>query len=184
MDTAQRLVDLVIALARVPDADEGAEMLGLERFASDEGVLFVGDAFHLQMLGDGRARTLCASLAEDDDGVAVAERLGITLTDDCVLLSDTFDALHDSLSARLGVPVREDSWRSTCLLHDEEHTYRAAAWRSGERALVLLLDEEGDAHVGELAALDLRLVSGALLGGFPESVRGPIAWPVLDDDTA
>ena len=174
-------LDRVLAFARV--APSLAAYTSLARAAdmsvqdAPGAVHLVGDGVAVTLVDGSLARVLCASLGEDDSGADAAVKLGVLVTDDCEALAAAYAHLANELEARLGAPATAGQWRSTCLLHDEEHDYRYAAWRFAESILVLLLDEEGDAHIGELATLDLRIAPRAAEPGLPDSVRMPIAWP-------
>lgn len=179
-------LDRLLAFARVAPSPAAYEPIaradGLEvvRDADlPECTLLFGDAFALMLVDGQLARVHCVSLVEDHDGSDAATRVGIVTTDDCDVLAGAFAHLLRELERRLGAPTKAGQWRSTCRLHEEEHEYRYAAWSFDESTLALLLDEEGDGHIGELAALDLRLAPRSAEAGLPDSVRGPFAWPVV-----
>ena len=47
-----------------------------------------------------------------------------------------------------------------------------------ESVLVLLLDNDGDAHIGEFGTVDLRIGSIDAQAGLPASVQETFGWPV------
>lgn len=180
-------LDLVLDFARVaPRLDACAAIArerGLRVSEVEPGLGTIrGDRFVLMFDGDRLARVHVAGLFEDpEEDAATSASLGVAVTSDCDALEAAFERTKAAIGARLGAPSEEGQWEATCLLHDEPHTYRFAAWVLDATVLVLLLDEEGDAHVGELAALDLRIAPRSVAGSLPDPVRRPFAGPFIED---
>lgn len=61
---------------------------------------------------------------------------------------------------------------------DLQFDFRYAAWVFEESLLVLLLNDEGDAHVGEIATVDLRIAPAKTATDLARSVSEPFTWPI------
>lgn len=175
---AETNLDLLLAFACVvPDQAAYEDVADVHDVDVSEG-LFSRRGFGLMLRGS-LARLHCMALIEGEpESDEAAAALGVAQTDNCDELRVVHARLRAELERRLGPPLREDSWRSECLLHESEHAYALTAWSLGETLLALLLDEEGDAHIGELGALDLRIAPIDHARTLPDSVRGPFGWPV------
>ena len=139
------------------------------------------------MLVDGKlARLHAAALFESDDEEGDEEALGIEVVTSLQALDDIYRRLLARLTDALGVPSRAGSWSANVYLgfddagqnRRESHEFRYVAWELGRALLVLLMNDEGDAHIGEQATVDLRIAPREAGGDLPGSVQELFAWPV------
>lgn len=187
---AEDHIDLVLAFARVPPTIDAYEVIarehGLEvvrgEWASEDFRCICGPAFGLMMLDGTLARLHCVSLLQEDEiDPTIAEVVGVPSTQSCDVVRDVFARLRTALANRLGPPSQEKTWTATCILDEQDHDFSLAAWSFEHTVLVLLRDGFGDFHVGEVGAVDLRIVPRSAAAGLPDSVRGLLdGVPLVD----
>lgn len=176
-------------------ADQTPDIVAYEALARAEGLriatdefapeyrLLVADGFRL-MLVDGRlARLHVASYDpdfEDDAESDAGADFGIQVVGSVKGLDAPFASLLERLTERVGAPSKTGS--ATCAVPFEPggattHTFRYAAWERAGAALVLLMNDEGDAHINEMGTVDLRIAPMSCLDDLPASVAEPFSWP-------
>lgn len=103
---------------------------------------------------------------------------GILVTERRSELVETYDRLRDVLARRWGEPELTSEWESTSIADECGYTYRLARWDLGDTSLVLLHNDEGDAHIGEWETVDVRVVPKQSDGSLWPRTREPLGWPV------
>lgn len=116
------------------------------------------------------ARIPVVGLFDDDDDDEGSESYPwVEATTECGRLDDVFDALRGGLMSRVGKPAVETRGSG-------EGSF--CAWSLAASALVLLWNDEGDAHIGERSTVDLRIAPHERLAELPHSVATVFGWPV------
>ncbi len=147
--------------------------------------LFKGDQFGL-MLVDGQLARLHAAGLFGDEGDVGDEALGVVVVTSVERLSEIYQRLLQQLSWILGPPAKTGVWAAEIFLgfdddereRMEQREFGYAAWDMGRSLLVLLMNDEGDAHIGEMATVDLRIAPRDALERLPDSVNELLGWPV------
>jgi hypothetical protein len=193
---AEDHLDLLLSFAHVSPAiapyEEIARSKGLRiiKESHHNGRLFKCKGFGL-MLGDenddderysGLARLHCVSLFEENDiDNKVNEDLGISTVASIKDLRQAYHRLYQKLSDKLGTPTQEDSWISECKMGLKEcpkEEFAYAIWQLSNALLILLMNDEGDLHIGEFATVDIRIAPLDRREGLPNSVSDPWTWPI------
>ena len=132
------------------------------------------------MLVDGHLARLhvCGLFDPADRQPPPPPELGVAVVDSHLHLTIAFDLVLSRLSGRLGPPRLQASWQEPSILDGGNCELRYAAWENEQSVLVLLLDTDADAHIGELGAVDLRIAPRRYVDQLPASVREPFTWPV------
>lgn len=195
---AEDNLDLLLSFAEVLPAiapyEEIAKSKGLrivEESHAPEYRLFKCKGFGLMLIDEnddkkhcysGIARLHCVGLfwevnIEDE----VNEDLGVASVSSMKDLRQAYDRLYQQLAKRLGMPTQEETWISELMMGLEDETeeeFAYAAWQLSNSLLVLLLNDEGDMHIGEDATVDIRIAPLDRQEGLPNSISDPWGWPV------
>ena len=159
-----------------------ARSLGLDVQAQAEGRL-------LRMATRGLVLTMLTSellvrihsaglFSSSTKGQGVDETLGVATLNTMGEMQAHYCQVRRALSGNLGEADGEGSETGECLLDAEDHEFPFCYWEFPHCLLVLLLNDEGDAHVGELATLDLRICDPRAKDELPASVAELFAWPL------
>jgi hypothetical protein len=194
---AEDHLDLLLSFARVSPAiapyEEIAKSKGLriiEESFAPEYRLFKCSGFGLMLIDEvgkksaysGIARLHCIGLFEEVNSEdEVNEELGVASVSSMEDLRQAYDRLYQKLRAKLGMPTQEDIWIAELMMGMQDETeeeFAYAAWQLSNSLLVLLLNDEGDMHIGEDATVDIRIAPLARQEGLPNSVSDPWGWPV------
>lgn len=183
---AEDHLDHLLAFARLPPEiapyEAVARARGLRVVEGDvapEYRLIGTHGFGLMLVDRHLARLHCVGLFDPEDPSDEPDAsLGVAVATTFDELAQVFMRLRSTLVAQLGPPSKEGTWRARCLADEEDRDFRFASWRFDESILVLLLDNQGDAHIGEWAALDFRIAARSAEDGLPASVRDVFGWPI------
>jgi len=180
-------LDLLISFASMSPAigryEEHARSKGLRIVMDDiapEYRLFKAHGFGL-MLVDGHLARLHGVGLFDEPEEDTDPSLGVAVASSMEQLRELYLRLRHQLAERLGAPNKDGSWRARSVLQEGTEVECAyASWRFEESILVLLFNDEGDAHIGEFATVDIRIAPLSYETGLPERVAEPFGWPVED----
>lgn len=109
-----------------------------------------------------------------------ANKLGIALVQTVDALQAGYEHLFEQLESRLGRPDCERAWWRTDLMDAEryEYEYACADWRLDNCMLTLLLNHEGDGHIGEMGTVDVRIRPRGTRPGRQRKGHDVLSWPV------
>ena len=149
--------------------------------------LILKDEFRLIVVHDQIARLHCAALFEptnDESGTS----LGVSIVDSLVDLDQAYDSLVSMLVGRLGDPKGTGEWTTSVYLGCDDdyndvrqsHPFRFAFWRFPNSILLLLMNDDGDGHIGEIATVDLRILPSHASKDLPAAGKELLGWPVED----
>ena len=143
--------------------------------------LLKGDGFRLMLIDGHLARVHGAGLFDEPESGSLASSLGVAVVSRFDELSALFGRLGDSLASRLGTPSQQSSWRGPSaeeLEAEAEVDYGFASWSLSSSTLVLLLNDEGDAHIGEWATVDIRILPPTSERRLLEAAKEVLGWPI------
>lgn len=182
---ASEHLEWLLAFARQPPRTATYEVtatsLGLRIVRNDydpEYRMFRARGFGLMLIDGFLARLHGAGLFDPSEKSEQDSDLGVAVVTSHADLLAAFRELHTALCGHLGAPTKEGTWRQVSLLDEAEHEFGYACWAFDESVLVLLLDNDGDAHIGEFGTVDLRIAPIDALAELPASVQETFGWPI------
>ena len=124
------------------------------------------------------ARVHAVGLFDETDGLD-SNGADVDVVTNVTALDAAFEALKMRLTERLGSPTDTGAWEQP-MMHDRRvHRFGYSVWPLDASLLVLLENDEGDAHIGEWATVELRIIPRDRAGELPESAKSPVfGWPV------
>ena len=195
---AEDNLDLFLSFCRTSPEIAAYEDLAREnglRVATDDVApeygLIKGERFGLMLVDQTLARLHVAGFFGEEDQIEdsegeESEALGVIVVSSGAELTQLYERLLGQLEQRLGPPTSTESWSGELDLgcNDngeerlEDHEFAFAAWSFEDSVLVLLMNDEGDGQIGEMATVDLRIAPRQCRETLPDSVKEPFAWPI------
>jgi hypothetical protein len=182
-------IELLLEFACLSPAIAPYEELALQRglrVVEDEIApeyrLIKGEQFGLMLVDRSLARLHVAGLFIEEEDSSGADALGITVVSSGDQLAMVYEHVLELLSQRLGSPAVTKPWPGKLPLGSNDtlldHEFSCCAWRFEEPLLILLMNDEGDTHIGEEATVDLRIAPRRCEDALPDSVKDLFGWPV------